>query len=752
MVPILARKNALLLSAILAFAAASLSSSSGSAPLKDLSDVYHLESVRRLLALMKRPDEFRTGETLAAICLLRSYEIISQNVTCQNHLQGSYSLLASHPLELESGLLSAGFWNYLREDITVALIEKRSLMIQLPDEALPTRTESDDDLANRITYLLGRVINRCLLRDAPPLDQSEWNGLRDQFEDWRTSLPSSFEPVLTPQLLPNSGFPIAAAGLQYYHTATIILWLAEPSPSWVNTLQHIERINTLESKLEHHATIVCAFTLSSIIKNKSDLDSCTLTYGTDTADDYYYGYAYEATTTGSNCDTTAEKKTILAAVEKCANQLHAAGALCIPARCIHPTTTTTTATTTTTTTTTTTYNMTIRHIFIDDMAIHDLVINDLLESNIILRNKIANELANMGMTIEEPIINNPANSDIYVKKTVINKLIKMNRILTKLANIITSSKAQSRTTSSAATPSTSSTATSPSQVWSVIPPTETPPSEHEEDEKDPDWPFVGRKGPLPPSPPARQNASTPDEVTEEFLSQTLYPLFGLSRHPNPRGLWTLEQHEKAPIPINLVRNLAVFDKNDPQYLDHEISCKRIKAILNHSYVDELNYRKQNPAKRSSAVLSIPRCRGFEHEAETLGVRFPIEGEHDFVVNNAAEPGNGIGVVICVNPCPATILWQCISFMAHCHNSRKNENKRLTSVYGVATNGNEFYFLEIDDNDMISFHRTILRHDTGAKTNEVYSYFRRFFRDIMDRRITPIPGTQFKPSTSPSRLY
>jgi hypothetical protein len=79
-------------------------------------------------------------------------------------------------------------------------------------------------------------------------------------------------------------------------------------------------------------------------------------------------------------------------------------------------------------------------------------------------------------------------------------------------------------------------------------------------------------------------------------------------------------------------------------------------------VDELNYRKQNPAKRSAAVLSIPRCRGFETEAEALGVRFPIKGELDFVVNNAAEPGNGIGVVICVNPWPVGVLCQCMSFM------------------------------------------------------------------------------------------
>jgi hypothetical protein len=133
--------------------------------------------------------------------------LILENVTCQYHLQGSYSLLASHPIEIESGLLSAGFWNYLREDITVALIEKRSLMIQLPDGPLPTRTECDDDLANRITYLLGRVINRCLLRDAVPLGQSEWNSLRDQVQDWRASLSSSFGPILTPHLLPNSSLP-----------------------------------------------------------------------------------------------------------------------------------------------------------------------------------------------------------------------------------------------------------------------------------------------------------------------------------------------------------------------------------------------------------------------------------------------------------------------------------------------------------------------------------------------------------------
>jgi hypothetical protein len=191
--------------------------------------------------------------------------------------------------------------------------------------------------------------------------------------------------------------------------------------------------------------------------------------------------------------------------------------------------------------------MTIRPISINDMTLEDMLINDLVNSNIILRNKIADDLANMDMAIEDTVINNLADSNIDVKSIVIDKLTTMNVILTELAKTIRPLKAWSGMTSSAAT--SSAAAASPSQTWSSISSLETPPSEN--DEEDPDWPFVGRKGPLPPSPPLRQTVPTPDEVTEEFLSHTLYPLFGLSRHPNPRGLWTLEPNENAPIPISL---------------------------------------------------------------------------------------------------------------------------------------------------------------------------------------------------------
>jgi hypothetical protein len=88
-VPIRARKNAVLLSAILAFAAASKHYSSPSDEgslrrenLLDVAEFYHLESVRKLIEITSNRDNLQecsvVEETLAAICLLRSYEIISR--------------------------------------------------------------------------------------------------------------------------------------------------------------------------------------------------------------------------------------------------------------------------------------------------------------------------------------------------------------------------------------------------------------------------------------------------------------------------------------------------------------------------------------------------------------------------------------------------------------------------------------------------------------------------------------------------
>ncbi|EED20881.1 conserved hypothetical protein [Talaromyces stipitatus ATCC 10500] len=269
-IPARARRNPLLLSAILAFSAANLSHTAPNFESHNFAEFYHLDCVQRLISVTKNLDSLSNEETLAAICLLRSYEIISQDFGSQNHLQGCYSLVVNHHIELSTDLFSAGFWNYLREDITVSLIKQRDLMIDLSTWSLPQTPSNDSDFANYITFLLGKVINRCLREDLSSMDLFEWNVLKSQVQKWRESLPPSFEPIRTPGLKKQSRFSSVwtlgdwhASSLHYYHTAMSILWLAEPTAKPSNILQRVEDYRVLHHRLKYHATEACSLALSS---------------------------------------------------------------------------------------------------------------------------------------------------------------------------------------------------------------------------------------------------------------------------------------------------------------------------------------------------------------------------------------------------------------------------------------------------------------------------------------------------------
>jgi hypothetical protein len=67
--------------------------------------------------------------------------------------------------------------------------------------------------------------------------------------------------------------------------------------------------------------------ITDLIKSKANANSCSMTTGTDSDGHLVEGYAYQATTSGHDCRTTAERKTILAAVKKCADWLHSHGAI-----------------------------------------------------------------------------------------------------------------------------------------------------------------------------------------------------------------------------------------------------------------------------------------------------------------------------------------------------------------------------------------------------------------------------------------
>ncbi|KAK6857801.1 hypothetical protein PG995_005500 [Apiospora arundinis] len=157
-----------------------------------------------------------SGELLAASCILRSYEILSDSMqSSQSHLFGAYSFLATVQVGFSTwNLFQAGFWNYLREEITVGLAYHRTARI--PSQTLGSLRDrilrgfiGDDMWANLITYLLARIMNFSFAQAqhqqtseemAGSIDPNErvreaqWMELRSDLALWTSNLPASFEP------------------------------------------------------------------------------------------------------------------------------------------------------------------------------------------------------------------------------------------------------------------------------------------------------------------------------------------------------------------------------------------------------------------------------------------------------------------------------------------------------------------------------------------------------------------------------
>ncbi|OHE92520.1 hypothetical protein CORC01_12169 [Colletotrichum orchidophilum] len=171
---------------------------------KAVAEFYHGHCVRLLIDLTagKNDDEHSKGLALASVCLLRSYEILSEEVDPNRHLQGAYSLAAYNTPQTDdfgSGLRAAGFWNYLREDITFSLFRRCPLKINLAQVpvALPTTGQgTDQDRLNVATLILGRIINACFVASESVTGDS-WSCLLQMLREWRGTIPTRFEPFST---------------------------------------------------------------------------------------------------------------------------------------------------------------------------------------------------------------------------------------------------------------------------------------------------------------------------------------------------------------------------------------------------------------------------------------------------------------------------------------------------------------------------------------------------------------------------
>lgn len=97
-----------------------------------------------------------------------------------------------------TGLLQAGAWNYLREEITVALECRRSVRLNIHLDSRSVMSGFDSVHANTVTYILACVINLCFGRDERgntlEFNEAEWTKLNAELAYWSHNLPSTYEP------------------------------------------------------------------------------------------------------------------------------------------------------------------------------------------------------------------------------------------------------------------------------------------------------------------------------------------------------------------------------------------------------------------------------------------------------------------------------------------------------------------------------------------------------------------------------
>ncbi|EGR46150.1 uncharacterized protein TRIREDRAFT_30166, partial [Trichoderma reesei QM6a] len=194
-VPLLALDEPLLFSAVIALSAEHQCQTRGPQIARESAAFYHGHCVRRLIQLDEKSELLTNGVALAAACLLRSYEILDEDVDPNRHLRGAYSLAsceASITGSPPDSLLAARFWNYLREDITFSLFEGCPLKMDVTESAAPSLADDGHDKQlHSVSLILGQIINKAFRSQISAVD---WQKLVDMVHTWLGELPTHVQP------------------------------------------------------------------------------------------------------------------------------------------------------------------------------------------------------------------------------------------------------------------------------------------------------------------------------------------------------------------------------------------------------------------------------------------------------------------------------------------------------------------------------------------------------------------------------
>ncbi|KAF3919367.1 hypothetical protein ABW21_db0204958 [Orbilia brochopaga] len=196
-------------------------------------------------------------EFLATTVILSTFEIIDgSNSEFKKHLEGVGSIIKPQGIhESLEGLKGAAFWAWYRQDVLAAFRERRATFITEDYWHLDTTPDTmcmlrEDELCNRVMFILGQIINYCAKDEIEKNEQNvaeriqKAEFLEKKLDDWKRCLPDTFEP-LTRMRDKDSIFdtlwfnpPCCGVALQIYCFAKIMLTMHKPHPPSQDRYQH----------------------------------------------------------------------------------------------------------------------------------------------------------------------------------------------------------------------------------------------------------------------------------------------------------------------------------------------------------------------------------------------------------------------------------------------------------------------------------------------------------------------------------
>ncbi|KAK8045955.1 hypothetical protein PG996_014019 [Apiospora saccharicola] len=201
---------------------------------------YYYETLHYLQIALQYESYTHSEELLVTALVISTYEMLdSSKSNWKRHLKGVFWIQRSQNVNgVSGGLRQSVWWAWLRQDIWAAFRERRRCfsfwrpLVDYPDL-------SQDELANRIVYLLSQTVNYCAKSDSGDNSAQRrahlGEALLSELERWKLFLGPGFQALPTPSVDPQSVFtpiwihpPRYAVSMQIYNFIRILITLHRP--------------------------------------------------------------------------------------------------------------------------------------------------------------------------------------------------------------------------------------------------------------------------------------------------------------------------------------------------------------------------------------------------------------------------------------------------------------------------------------------------------------------------------------------